>query len=349
MTMVPADGDAPAAQIALGGAGQSTREEAQARAQHIRSLWRLTVDEVTDQLVAAFHRRDHAALGYADWNAYFAGEYGALPGVRDRLERQRVVVLLTNAGLTTRAIAPIIGASQPTVVKDLQESSTDRNLSVEQSQNGARPGLDGKKRKPPKPKSPARADKRKAEIIELQGIRQDGDEHKYQAMLAAPPRAVNRPLIDRAEKIEDLLGDLCALSPEDAATMMPANRCREFTIERARWWLEFAEQCEKRRAEKTPQLPPMKRWSRNAASNQVLAAAEKIPPEAERQLSGQARAALDWLRERGDWATEAQIGIGISSASSSVGNRLRELVAAGWLETGKDGRAMCYRIRPEHN
>jgi transposase len=305
------------------------------------------MDELLDHLSAAYHRRDHAALGYEDWAAYLAGEYGALPGIRDRAERLRVVTLLDKHGLSTRAIAPVIGSNFNTVARDLK--STVSIDTVEQSQNGASPktGLDGRKRKAakPKPKAPARAEKRKAEIAELHGIRQDGDEHKYQAMLAAPRAVNNRPLIDRAEKIEDLLGDLCALAPEDAVTMMPANRCREFTIERARWWLEFAEYCEKRRAEETPQLPPVKRWSRNAATNAVLAAAQKIPPAAERQLPPLARAAFDWLRDHEDWATESQIGIGISAATSALGNSLRGLVAADWLETGKDDRTVCYRIK----
>jgi DNA-binding transcriptional ArsR family regulator len=334
MTVVPVSGDAPAAQVnSLGGAGQSTRDEAESRAERIRSIAHQAVEDVLTLLEVAYQRRDWLALGHADWQTYVRQEFVQLPKYRDAVERKRIVAQLDEAGLTTRAIAAVTGTSQPTVLVDLGKS-TDRNLSV-----GAKKGLDGKRR----PNKAAAKNVRKEELAELKGIRQDGDEHKYQAMLAAPPGAINRPLIDRAEKIEDLLGDLCALSPEDAATMMPANRCREFTINRARWWLDFTEHCEKRRDTETPQLPPLKRWTRNAANNPVLIAAGKIPPEAERELSGQARAALDWLREHDDWATQATIGIGIGAASSSLGNCLRMLTAAGLLEIARDGRTMCYR------
>jgi hypothetical protein len=335
MTVVPVCGDAPAAQDVLGGAGQSTRDEAESRAKRIRSIVHEAREDVLTLIEVAYQRRDWLALGYEDWNSYIKKEFVQLPAYRGAVERKQIVAQLDEAGLTQRAIAAVAGTSQSVISTDLSPP-TDRIRSV-----GVKKGLDGKRRATHKAK-------RKAEIAELQGIRQDGDEHKYQAMLVAPVAAVNRPLIDRAEKIEDLLGDLCGLAPEDAATMMPANRCREFTIERARWWLDFAEHCEKRRADETPQLPPLKRWSRNAATNQVLAAAENIPPETERRLPGQARAALDWLRghtENEGWAAEATIGIGINAASSSVGNCLRALTAAGLLEVGRDGRAMCYRAR----
>jgi hypothetical protein len=190
-----------------------------------------------------------------------------------------------------------------------------------------------------------RTPQRKAELAELAGIRDLNAETLYAAMLNAPAGAVNLPLLDRASKVVDLLSDLTAIEPEDAATMMPPLRCREYAGQTAQadWWRRFTQACETRRAAETPQLAPMRPMSRPAWLNAV-ARGEKAMPAEERSLGPVARAALDWLREHSP-ATEPQIGVAIKVTSrQGLAVRLRELRAGGLVEViGKEGRMLVYQ------
>lgn len=62
----------------------------------------------------------HEALGYPSWTAYLAETLGDEPMRLARDERQEMVKALSAEGMSTRAIAPIVGVSQKTVVKDSQ-------------------------------------------------------------------------------------------------------------------------------------------------------------------------------------------------------------------------------------
>ena len=85
---------------------------------------RLTVDSINGQVEKlvelvrqAYEGRAWAALGYGSWHDYVAAE---IPKVRlDRVERRELVAELADAGMSTRAIAPVVGAAQMTVVRDL--------------------------------------------------------------------------------------------------------------------------------------------------------------------------------------------------------------------------------------
>lgn len=72
----------------------------------------------------------HLALGYASWTAYLSEVLGEEPMRLARGERQEMVQMLSAEGMSTRAIAPIVGASNFTVSKDLQGA---RNLTPEPS------------------------------------------------------------------------------------------------------------------------------------------------------------------------------------------------------------------------
>lgn len=63
----------------------------------------------------------HLALGYASWTAYLADVMGEEPLRLARDQRQELVGFLAGEGMSTRAIAPIVGVKQPQVVKDLAE------------------------------------------------------------------------------------------------------------------------------------------------------------------------------------------------------------------------------------
>lgn len=83
----------------------------------------------------------HMVLGYQSWQAYLAEVLGEEPMRLARDERQDMVRMLANEGMSTRAIAPIVGANQATVVRDL---ASDANASVDEPRVSH--GLDGKTR-----------------------------------------------------------------------------------------------------------------------------------------------------------------------------------------------------------
>lgn len=62
----------------------------------------------------------HIALGYASWTAYLADVLGEEPLRLARDERRELVGWLAGEGMSTRAIAPIVGASFKTVARDLE-------------------------------------------------------------------------------------------------------------------------------------------------------------------------------------------------------------------------------------
>ena len=66
----------------------------------------------------------HVVLGYPSWTAYLADIFKT-PLNLDRHERRELVGYLSAEGLSTRAIAPIVGASHKTVARDLSTVSTD--------------------------------------------------------------------------------------------------------------------------------------------------------------------------------------------------------------------------------
>jgi transposase-like protein len=60
------------------------------------------------------------ALGYRSWTAYLSDVLGEEPMRLARAERQDMVRMLSDEGMSTRAIAPIVGANYATVSRDLQ-------------------------------------------------------------------------------------------------------------------------------------------------------------------------------------------------------------------------------------
>lgn len=63
----------------------------------------------------------HEALGYPSWTAYLAETLGDEPMRLARDERQEMVKVLSAEGMSTRAIAPIVGVSNKTVSQDRRE------------------------------------------------------------------------------------------------------------------------------------------------------------------------------------------------------------------------------------
>lgn len=97
-------------------------------------------------IVKAYQGRAWLALGYESWDAYVTGEFKRAPLPLPREERQAAVQSLRGWGLSTRAIAPVVGVHHDTVASDLSENPTPVI------------GLDGKTYKPRRTGSTRHAD-----------------------------------------------------------------------------------------------------------------------------------------------------------------------------------------------
>jgi hypothetical protein len=105
----------------------STSLPEQGDASHRRDRIKLLLTSMTEQtskvvaiLEEAEANEDHLILGYKSWTAYIAGEYAGLLSDLKLAQRREVVGSLTAIGMSTRAIAGVVGTSHKTVVKDLQ-------------------------------------------------------------------------------------------------------------------------------------------------------------------------------------------------------------------------------------
>ena len=78
-------------------------------------------------------------LGYKSWTAYVSEVMGEQPMRLPREQRRELVTYLAGEGMSTRAIAPVVGTDQSTVVRDAQardanaspahvEASADRSM-----------------------------------------------------------------------------------------------------------------------------------------------------------------------------------------------------------------------------
>lgn len=135
----------------------ATQELARARAARIRAGIANYLHTLAD-ISAAYAQRDWTALGYADWQAYIDGEYGA-----DRLKlspehRQKAVAELRLAGMSTRAIGSTLGISHTEVGRQLRSGGTNvppEALQVAGNQPPAIQGADGKTYAAARPQTPA--------------------------------------------------------------------------------------------------------------------------------------------------------------------------------------------------
>ena len=171
---------------------------ARRRLARIRELVADTVEiyeELRELISEARQSADHELLGYGSWTSYVAAAVGQV-AVSGRDERRELVQFLAEQGMSTRAIAPIVGAGKSTVIDDL---ATDRNRSVD-----APPitGLNGKTYERPRlivdpaPASPvdppAPRDPRPEEIAARQvaEIRRDGRDAARDIEIRTYPHAV---------------------------------------------------------------------------------------------------------------------------------------------------------------
>ncbi len=75
----------------------------------------------------------HVALGYASWTAYLADLFGDEPLRLARDVRKELVAELHNQGMSTRAIAPIVGVHRDTVAEDIRGGGNPPPSPIEES------------------------------------------------------------------------------------------------------------------------------------------------------------------------------------------------------------------------
>lgn len=151
--------------------------------------------KLTEYVATAKAGSAHIALDYASWTAYLSEVLGEEPMRLARGERQEMVSLLSAEGMSTRAIAPIVGSTHATVQQDIKAAG--RNLPPEPDESvdtetgeiiepPATTGLDGKQYprpvvrndpkpeqetpEPPKPRAEPVATQFTAAIVELNRI-----------------------------------------------------------------------------------------------------------------------------------------------------------------------------------
>lgn len=104
-------------------------EAAQRRAERIR-FHATNANEAMQSLQKLVHQaremEDHVTLGYASWTAYIRDLFGDEPLRLARDVRRELVAELAEAGMSTRAIAPIVGVSVGTVHADRQVFSSEQ-------------------------------------------------------------------------------------------------------------------------------------------------------------------------------------------------------------------------------
>lgn len=88
------------------------------RIRHTAISVREGVEKLQALVAEAQAGQAHVALGYPSWTAYLADVMGDEPMRLARDERREVVAWLAGEGMSTRAIAPIVGASVGTVHAD---------------------------------------------------------------------------------------------------------------------------------------------------------------------------------------------------------------------------------------
>jgi predicted transcriptional regulator len=105
--------------------------DAQRRVKRIREL-SASITENVQTLIQLVHvakaSNDHEILGYASWTAYLVDVFGDEPLSLTRDVRRELVAELSAQGMSTRAIAPIVGVTRQMVSHDLRASEVASDL-----------------------------------------------------------------------------------------------------------------------------------------------------------------------------------------------------------------------------
>lgn len=126
-------------------------------AERLTERIKLTIESIDTSLVKLRNLVDEAQnsntwqmLGFASWTAYVASLFEGRKVALGREDRQTLTTMLADQGMSTRAIAPIVGASQRTVANDVSK------VAHLESDAPKVTGLDGKTYGPAESKEPRR-------------------------------------------------------------------------------------------------------------------------------------------------------------------------------------------------
>lgn len=140
------------------------------------------VEKLRELVSQARESSVHEVLGYASWTAYLKDVFGDEPLRLARDVRQELVAELAAQGMSTRAIAPIVGVGHKTIARDLTPPvSNDTPVQVVNAATGevleavtevtethtlkTVTGLDGKNYKVPKPQPKPRTESQEVAIV----------------------------------------------------------------------------------------------------------------------------------------------------------------------------------------
>jgi len=84
-----------------------------------------SVEKLSELISEAQASGAHVALGYRSWTEYVAAEFADSPLRLGRDDRRELVVSLAAQGMSTRAIAPVVGVAHKTVARDLAAPVSD--------------------------------------------------------------------------------------------------------------------------------------------------------------------------------------------------------------------------------
>ena len=103
------------------------RVAAERRAERIRltaTSFMEARDKMSSLLVEAQREGDHETMGYRSWPEYIAALFSDTPLMRlSRDERKVIVADLAEQGMSSRAIAPVVGANPKTVQRDIASAT----------------------------------------------------------------------------------------------------------------------------------------------------------------------------------------------------------------------------------
>lgn len=153
----------------------------------------------------AYTRRVWKPMGYENWFEYLDGEFvGGFPQL-DKTERREIVASLREAGMSTRAIAPVVGASQRTVSDDTR--ATEQNCSVEPAKVTS---LDGRERPATRLKKAVVEEVRVSTVLPPDGSEDATEDGETCTPLSAFPISFksSKQWIDRLLRTKEVRGNL---------------------------------------------------------------------------------------------------------------------------------------------
>lgn len=187
------------------------------------------VEKMADLIDQAIVGSAWLALGYQSWTAYVAEEFGGILPRLDREPRREFIRELNSRGMSTRAIAPVVGVDNATVSRDLarvasatpetpqggeETSATDSigasearkpDAKVEDTPRPAVTGLDGKRYAPPVAVRPKATEADLSEVLDGTPSVQDA---RYMAALMKQLREVAAVHQFEPERIAALADDV---------------------------------------------------------------------------------------------------------------------------------------------